>query len=77
MENLQKVESKYKHDLQQRKTVSFHRGKDNLNSREITLWIVDGMKKTKFAWTKRYSQRKVTESTPNESLQSELKSYLS
>lgn len=37
MENLQKIESKYKHDLEQRKTFIFRRGKDNLTSQEITV----------------------------------------
>lgn len=37
METLQKLESKYEHDLEQRKTVICHRGKNKLISREITL----------------------------------------
>lgn len=55
MENLQKLESKYKHDQEQRKIVIFHRGKDKLTSRKITLWIIGGMKKVRCKWkTEKY-----------------------
>lgn len=37
MEDLWKLESKHKHDLEHRKTLISHRGKDKLISREITL----------------------------------------